>query len=226
MHSPTKRNKAIKLRKEGNSYAFISSKISVSKSTLSEWLKGVPFVPNETIKNNILENNRRIVNISRVDKAMSVKKASEYARKHIKSLSDRDMFIFGLGIYLGEGSKTSNQIRVVNSDPRIIKFSMVWFKKCFGLTDENFRVRIHLYPDNDQKEVTAFWMKVLGLKRESFQPSYVDVRLNKKKDRRGVLPYGTAHLGVASNGNKNFGVLLHRRIIASIDLALEKYARD
>ena len=226
MHSPIKKNEAIKLRKEGNSYAFISSNISVSKSTLSEWLKGVPFVPNETVKNNILENNRHIANFSRVDKAVSVKKASDYARGKIRNLSDRDIFIFGLGIYLGEGSKTGSLTRIVNSDPRIVKFSMVWLKKCFGITDANFRVRIHMYPDNNESEVIKFWMRALGLKRESFQPSYVDVRLNKKKDRRGVLPYGTAHLSVVSNGVKDFGVLLQRKIIASIDLALEKSTRD
>ena len=47
------------------------------------------------------------------------------------------------------------------------------------------------------------------------------MRTNKKKDRRGVLPYGTAHLSMVSNGNRDFGVLLHRKIIASIDQVLQ-----
>jgi len=226
MHLSIKKDEAIKLRKEGNSYAFISSKILVSKSTLSEWLKGVPFMPNEMVKENILENNRRIANISRVDKAVSVKKASDYALTHVDNLTDRDIFVFGLGIYLGEGSKTGNQIRVVNSDPRIIKFSMVWFKRCFGVTDANFHLRLHLYPDNDENRVIRFWMRALGLKKLAFQSTYIDTRLDKRKDRKGRLPYGTAHLSVVSNGEKDFGVLLQRKIIASIDLALEKTARD
>lgn len=225
MYSQNKKDEAIKLRKEGNSYNFISSKISVAKSTLSEWLKDVSFLPNKSMKNARLENSRRITNMSRVDKVISMRKASEYAQENIKKLDHRDIFMFGLGIYLGEGSKTGNITRIVNSDPRIIRFSIMWFKECFGLTNSNFRVRIHLYPDNNENEVIKFWMKALGLKRESFQPSYVDVRLNKKKDRKGTLPYGTAHLGIVSNGNKNFGALLQRKIIASIDLVLDKHQR-
>jgi hypothetical protein len=220
MYSRAKKEEAIKLRKEGNSYDFISSKIAVAKSTLSEWLKGVPFMPNELMKGVRLENNTRLASISRVDKAVSLKKASDYARNNVKNLNERDIFMFGLGIYLGEGSKTGNITRIVNSDPRIIRFSMSWFKKCFGLTDESFRVRIHLYPDTNENQVITFWMKALHLKREAFQPSYIDGRRNKKKDRRGILPYGTAHLSVVSNGNKDVGVLLQRKIIATIDRIL------
>lgn len=220
MYSRTKKEEAMKLRKEGNSYNFISSKISVAKSTLSVWLKGVPFMPNDLMKGDRLENNTRLTSISRVDKAVSLRKASEYTNSNIQNLSDRDIFMFGLGIYLGEGSKTGGVTRIVNSDPKIISFSIMWFKRCFGLTDDNFHVRIHLYPDNDENQLIKFWMKALNLKRKAFQSSYVDARLNKKKDRKGILPYGTAHLGVVSNGNKDFGVLLQRKILATIDRVL------
>ncbi len=222
MFSKTIKNEAVKLRKEGNSYAFISAKLSVAKSTLSEWLKGVPFMPNDLFKNNILENNRHVVEISRIDKANSVRAAIDYAKEQVGTLNDREFFMFGLGIYLGEGSKVGGYTRISNSDPRIIKFSIEWFKKCFGLTDHNFRVRIHLYPDNDEDEVIKFWMKSLNLKKESFFSSYIDVRQNKKKSREGVLPYGTAHLSIVGHGEKNFGVLLQRKIIASIDFILNR----
>lgn len=86
------------------------------------------------------------------------------------SLSERDIFILGLGIYIGEGSKTGNYIRVANSDPRIIRFAILWFKTCFGLSDSNFKIRIHIYPDNDEKEVIEFWMKSLKVEEVYFLP--------------------------------------------------------
>lgn len=221
MYKQSIKDKAIELRKEGYSYAHISSKIDVAKSTLSEWLKSVPFLPNEFTVRNILQNNERIVSISRVDKLKSIKDADNFARQNIASLSKRDHFMFGLGIYLGEGSKIGDNIRISNSDPRIIKFSIDWFKKHFGLDESNFRIRIHIYPDNDENKIIKFWMDAVSLKREAFFSSFIDRRLNKKKDRAGVLPYGTAHLSIVSNGNKDFGVLLHRKIIASIDFVLE-----
>ncbi len=151
----------------------------------------------------------------------SFKDADNYAKGNIGTLSKRDHYIFGLGIYLGEGSKIGDYIIITSSDPRIIKFSINWFKKHFGLNESNFRIRIHIYPDNDENKIIKFWMDAVSLKREAFFSSYIDRRLNKKKGRAGVLPYGTAHLSIVSNGNKDFGVLLHRKIIASIDFVLE-----
>ncbi len=220
MYPKSKKTEAIKLRKEGNSLASISLRLSVSKSTLSEWLTGVSFTPNRAMQEKRDENSRRIINRSRVDRALSEQEALVYAYTQIESIDSRDIFLFGLGIYLGEGSKTGGITRMVNSDPKIIKFSIMWFKKCFGLSDNNFRIRIHMYPDNDEDAVIHFWMKALNLSKKSFQPSYIDKRINKRKDRRGVLPYGTAHLSVVSNGNKNHGVLLQRKIIATIDRVL------
>jgi hypothetical protein len=226
MYIKSKKDEAIKLRKEGYSYSLISSKISVAKSTLSGWLKCVPFMHNDTVRESIFENNRRVVTIKRVDKANSIQEAVAYAGSQVGELSDRDIFILGLGIYVGEGSKTANFTRIVNSDPKIIRFSIMWLKTCFGLKNSNFRIRLHIYPDNDQIEVIKYWMKYLRMKRSVFYPVYIDTRTNKKKDRQGVLPYGTAHMTVVSNGEKSLGVLLQRKIIASIDFALNQSTRD
>ena len=226
MYSRSIKDEAIKLRKEGYSYSLIAAKISVAKSTLSDWLKGVPFMHNDIVMNSVAENNARIVNIKRVDKANSIHEAMVYAERKVGNLTKRDIFILGMGIYIGEGSKTGSLTRIVNSDPKIIRFCIMWLKECFGLSDSNFRIRLFVYPDNDQVMVTKYWMKYLKMKKEVFYPVYVDTRTNKSKDRRGVLPFGTAHMTVVSNGEKNFGVLLQRKIIASIDFALKQNMRD
>lgn len=226
MYKQLVKDKAIELRKEGYSYSHISSKIDVAKSTLSEWLKNTLFLPNEITKHNKLDNINNLINIKRSDKARSFKKAFEYADKKVGKLSRRDVFMLGLGLYIGEGSKTANQIRIVNSDPRIIKFAIRWFKDSFGLTNNNFRVRLHIYPDNDEVNAINFWANYLNIKKVFFQSSHVDIRTNKKKNRKGALPYGTAHLGIVGKGNKNFGVLLQRKIIASIDFAIDQTSRD
>jgi arsenate reductase-like glutaredoxin family protein len=221
MYKNSIKENAIKLRKEGNSYSFISAKLSIAKSTLSNWLKNIEFMPNDLFNKNALNSKERLVSLSRVDKLKSIMEANMYAKKEIGVLSKRDHFMFGLAIYLGEGSKIGNYLRISNSDPRIIKFSMEWFKIHFSVDNSNFRIRIHMYPDNNEEEVIRFWMKTLSLKREAFFTSNIDHRKNKKRNKVGVLPYGTAHLSVISSGNRNFGVLLYRKIIASIDFVLK-----
>ncbi len=221
MYSHHKKEEAIKLRKEGYAYSYISQKLSIAKSTLSIWLSGVSFIPNDWTKEMISQGQKKSIDYKRVDKARSINNALGYALEKVGNLSERDIFILGIGIYIGEGSKTGNMIRIVNSDPRIIQFAMKWFKTCFGLTNSNFKIRIHMYPDNNAKDVLDFWMKHLKLNKKHFHIPYTDIRLDKKPKKRNVLPFGTAHLSVVSNGDKNLGVLLQRKILASIDHVLK-----
>ena len=220
MYSKIKKNEAIKLRKDGFSYNDISSKLNIAKSTLSGWLKHVVFIPNDLVIDRINKSNRKFIEIKRVDKLQSISLASDYANKNIGEISNRDLFMLGIGIYIGEGSKMGDFVRIANSDPRIIKFVMKWMIRCFDLTTQNFKIRIHTYPDRNDSDVIKFWMEQLGLSKESFYSSSLDRRSNKKAKNKNTLPYGTAHLSVVSNGDKNLGVLLHRKILASIDSVL------
>lgn len=211
-------NKAVKLRKAGYSYSYIKRKINVSKSTLCEWLSDLPYKRNqETVE--VINRARLMANeAQRAKKRKSIKDAGEIALKDIGKLTKRDLFMLGIGLYIGEGSKTINAIRVVNSDPKIIKTFIYWFKKIMNLQNINFSIRIHSYPDNNPEDLIVFWMRVTGLPRNAFLKTYIDVRKDKKKDNFGKLPYGTAHITVRSAGHGNAGAFLLRRILAWIDL--------
>ncbi len=211
-------DKAVKLRKDGYSYSFIKDKIGVSKSTLSEWLSSLPYKRNkETIAK--IDRARLMANeVQRAKKLCSIQCAKDLALKDIGNFTQRDLFMLGIGIYVGEGSKTGNLIRVVNSDPKIIRTVIFWFKKICGLQNINFSIRIHLYPDNNQNDSINFWMKETGLSRKTFLKTWIDVRTNKKRKNFGKLPYGTAHLTIKSAGGGKAGVFLLRRILAWIEI--------
>lgn len=214
---------AIRLRKAGYSYSYIKNKIGVSKSTLCAWLSQLPYKRNqETI--DVINRARLMANeAKRAIKRKSIKDAGELAVKDIGKFTKRDLFMFGIGLYTGEGSKTDGLVRVVNSDPKIIKTFILWFKKILNLQNINFSIRIHSYPDNNQKEMITFWMKEIGLPRSAFLKNYVDARINKKRKNFGKLPYGTAHMTVKKAGNINGGSFLLRRILAWI-LTIHKNA--
>ena len=120
--------------------------------------------------------------------------------------------VLGLGIYLGEGTKSFDNIRIINADPVIIKLSIKWFKTIIGLSDSNIFIRLHIYPDNDPKECIKYWSDVTKLPSNNFYPPQVDRRENKKNAKRKKLPFGTAHVIIKSNGNRDYGVKLFRRI--------------
>ena len=217
MHTQKIKQKAIELRKAGYSYNYIMKHVPVAKSTLSEWLYDIPFTPNkytqETIGNARLASGVYKNNI----KKESMKNASEDAFKRIMSLSERDICMLGLGLYIGEGGKTGGITRIINSDPRIITMVLRWLQIEFGVKVENLKVRLHVYPDTDIVQAVKYWSKMLSIDKKYFSKPIIDLRTNKKTSYVGKLPHGTAHVTVKSLGDKKLGVYMHRSIMALID---------
>jgi len=150
------REKAFDLRKQGYSYTYISEQTGVQKSTLSDWLHNVEYHPNQETINKIGRARAASGRVKHLQKLRTIEEARQIAVSDIGELNKRDLFMLGVGLYIGEGSKTSNIIRVINSNPKIIKLAIKWFRDICGLSDENFSLRIHMYPDNDIAETLKY----------------------------------------------------------------------
>ncbi len=133
------------------------------------------------------------------------------ATKDIGKISQRDLFIFGVGLYLGEGCKTNSQVRMINSDPRVIQTTIAWFRM-LGVEKNQFKLRLHLYPDSNIKQSLQFWSHTTSIPVSQFQKHQIDNRIDKKAKNRRKLPFGTAQLTVQSGGRKEYGVLFFRKI--------------
>jgi hypothetical protein len=133
-------------------------------------------------------------------------------REEIGQLSKRDFMMFGLGLYVGEGSKAFEDIQIANANPAVIKVMTRWFVEVLNMDLSNITLTMHLYPDNNEKEAKDFWQKTTGLPSGNFRKTYIDVRKNKSKFRKNKLPYGTAYIRIKSNGDPEKGVRLHRKL--------------
>ncbi|HEY4498937.1 MAG TPA: helix-turn-helix domain-containing protein [Candidatus Paceibacterota bacterium] len=220
MKSETVKSQALHLRASGHSYSYISDKTGISKSTLSDWLTRIPYIPNQETIARIGKARAASGAAKHKIKVESLTRAALLAKDDIGTISRRDLFMLGLGLYIGEGTKSGNIIRVINANPHVIRLAMVWFKKICNLTNSNFRLRLHIYPDNNEKDCIKYWSKITGLPTRNFQKTQIDLRKDKKMAKRGKLPYGTAHLHIKSNGVEKFGVFLARRIQAWTDIVL------
>ena len=130
--------------------------------------------------------------------------------------------MLGLGLYIGEGSKTAEITRFVNSDPTTVNFMIRWFTDALGLPKKNLRVRIHLYPDCDEQRSLQYWSQITTIPKGQFQKTSFDRRTDKKAVKSGKLLHGTAHLSLNSLGQKRYGVFLFRKISAWSRLVLEE----
>lgn len=189
---------------------------------MSYWFSDRPFAPNAemikrikvgSLKNGTLRHNHRVQETIRV---------MQEASREIGELSDRDLWMLGLGLYIGEGSKSIESVRIVNSDPAVIKIALRWFRESCKLSTENLIISLNLYPDNDVEESIKYWQEITGLPRKNFRKTQIDTRMQKAQSRRGKLPYGTVQIRVRSNGDTNKGVVLFRKIRGWIKGALDQ----
>ena len=214
------KDNAIRLRKEGHSYSYISKKLDVPNGTLSYWLSDIPYKPNEETKKRIKSSVEKMIAVKRGQRDKSLEKAKKEALQDIGKLNKRDLFMLGLGLYIGEGTKSHGITRVINSNPKVINLAIRWFEEVCGLEKDNFSITLHIYPDNNKDECLKFWSKYTNIAVSQFGKTQIDIR-KKKKSKRGKLPYGTAHLTVRGNGKKEFGVFLSRKIGEWTNLVLD-----
>jgi len=185
----TLRKKAENLRQRGYSYSIISEKTGIAKGTLSSWLSKVKYSPNREVKNRVSDAILKMTQATVEKKEKSVKEAKEIAYTDVGSTTKRDLFMLGLAIYIGEGKKTGNP-GVVNADERIIQLSIKWFKTFFGVQNEQFKLSIHLYPDNNIEESLFFWEEVTGIPRKQFGKTQIDKRKDKKVEGINIRQAG------------------------------------
>ena len=216
------REKAISYRKKGYSYNMIKAKMELSKSTLSDWLRDIPFIPNKQVLERIGSAKLKSARFKNQQRINNVQEMRELAKNEVGILTKRDLWFLGIGLYLGEGTKMNETVRISNSDPGVIKIILKWFKEVCGLKDENFTLLLYSYPDIDVDWAINYWSKITGLPKKQFAKTQIDVRNNKLKKKQNKLPYGTLHIRVRSYGKKDFGRSLHRRIMGWIETSINQ----
>lgn len=190
------REKALLLRKSGNSYSYIKKELGVSKSTLSYWLRDLP-LSRERI--NELRG-RSEVRIEKYRQTM-IQKRKERLNKIYKEemkkwlpLSQKEVYIGGLFLYWGEGSKTTfDKVCISNTDPQIIRFASYWLTHALGVDKNKIRVALHLYTDMDVEKSKGYWSKLLDIDQNQFTKPYIKQSSSKEITHKGY-GYGTCSL--------------------------------
>ena len=218
------KGRAANLRRRGWSYNVIARRLGVGKSTLSHWLRDIPYQPNQAVIERVRLGPARSAVTKQRRRLEEINYFRSEGRREIGRLSDRDLLLLGLGLYMGEGSKLYEDVRIVNSDPQVLRVAMEWLRRSCGVPNQNFSVAVHLYPDSSPEASVRYWSRVTGVPQRQFEGVQIDRRLDKSARKRRQLPYGTAHVKVYSRGDHRFGVALHRRIMGWIEAVYGKLA--
>lgn len=187
------KQKVIKLRMQGMSYSQIKKELSVSKGTLSGWLKEYPLSESriKALRDNNPQRIERFRNTMARKKEERLEIAYKKAAKDIGKLNNREMLIAGLFLYWGEGSKTSDATTALtNTNPAILRFFIDWLK-LLGVRKSDMKVKLHLYSDMNIEETKKWWSKKLGIPLSQFRKSYIKRTVQSQAVYKGYLRYGT-----------------------------------
>ena len=159
-----KRELALTLRKEQHmSYSQIKEILKVSKSSLNLWLKDYPLTRERIneLRGNSEKRIERYRETRRKTKETRLQKYYLEQKKRIFPLSKRDIFIAGLFLYWGEGSKAkSTEVFVSNTNPSVINFFIQWMETIFETPRRKLKFRMHFYENMDVKKETNFWTRL------------------------------------------------------------------
>ncbi len=136
---------AIKLRKKGFSLRKIERKLGIPLSTLCGWLKDIDLTPqqkeklHQERKNSLCKSRKKAVLWHNTQKEKRIIKAKDLAIESLSNININDIHVLELALsllYLGEGSKKSDETCIASSDPRILKFFLFSLKKSIRLTSK------------------------------------------------------------------------------------------
>lgn len=191
------REKAIYLRKKGFSYKDILNEISVSKSTLSSWLKDLPLTNDE--KSYLRKRTGSNISRGRI-KAATALRSRRIEREKILLLESRKeferfikdpLFHVGIALYWAEGAKRStSSFGFSNSDTEMISLMLKWIEKFFDVPKEQIAATLYLHKPYAHENCEEFWSKNTDIPMKNFRKTVfkpTGLLVKKRPNYKGCL---------------------------------------
>ncbi|MFJ9108926.1 hypothetical protein [Streptomyces sp. NPDC102283] len=166
------RAKARELRLQGLTYDQIQVELGCSKSSISLWVRDLPKPERSRTREESSAIGRRGWEATLQRRDVERRAAKQKAADEIGSMTDRELFLLGVGLYWAEGSKskpyrTQERVTFVNSDPDMIEVFLAWLR-LLGVNDEHLRFHVHIHETADVTTAEQFWAALTGAEPSAF----------------------------------------------------------
>jgi transcriptional regulator with XRE-family HTH domain len=208
---------ALAFRKRGFTYSEIAKICTVSRGTVSNWLKNEAFskvVAKDNQEKATADNTKRLALINKARKTErknqyeAIEKSAMLEYKHYRA---SPLFTAGLTLYMTLGNRTDeHMIRVTSNRSDVHRIFVKFALEYLGVEKNTIHIWLLLYPDLDEVACMKHWIKKTGLNAGHFYK-------NQVVQNRGNKP--TLHFGV---GNTIIGsTLLKRKLEKWLELAIK-----
>jgi hypothetical protein len=177
--------KARILRAENRTLAEIAEILGVSKSSVSLWVRDVPFTPSKR-----RHGPHRRPHPAHLARLREIEELDAEGRERIGTLSDEAFLAAGVALYAGEGSKTDGAVRFANTDPKMVRFFCAWLRNFFVPDESRLRVRVYLHDGLDIVSAERYWSEVTGVPLDQFHKPYrakADPTIRRNKHEHGCV---------------------------------------
>ncbi len=193
------KQKAIQLRKQGKSYNEILKEVTVSKSSLSIWLRNITLTKKQEKRLYVTlrqENIYRLAKKRQADKEVRKLKIFSDAKKELKTRCKNPLFLCGLMLYWAEGDKSEDveQIKFNNSDPIMISFMLRWFSEICLIPREKVKIELHIHELHNQKEIEKYWSNLTKVPLNHFHKT--QIKPTSLGQRKKILYNGTCAIKI------------------------------
>ncbi|MGW6491323.1 hypothetical protein [Streptomyces sp. NPDC055056] len=184
------RTRARELRLQGWTYDRIQLELGCSKSSISLWVRDLPTPERrKRTREEASAIAKRGWEVTMRLRDEERRRTKEAAAAEIGALSDRELFLLGVGLYWAEGSKTKphltqERVTFINSDPRMIEVYLAWLR-LLGVTPDRLRLHVHIHETGDVEGAERFWTERVGTDATALGKTYLK-RHNPKTNRKNL----------------------------------------
>ncbi|MFE6132136.1 hypothetical protein ACFQ6Q_28360 [Streptomyces sp. NPDC056437] len=190
------RARARELRLAGMTYDQIQLELGCSKSSISLWVRDLPKPPAQRTpaEQAKLASDKRWEH-ERPLREAERRRTTQEAFEEIGTLTDRELFLLGVGLYWSEGAKSKpyrrqESVTFINSDADMIRVYLAWLA-LLDVKPDRLRYRVMIHESADVEGAECYWAAVAGIDTSALSRTTLK-RHNPKTVRKNV---GDAYRG-------------------------------
>ncbi|RSO07950.1 hypothetical protein DMH18_23600 [Streptomyces sp. WAC 06783] len=190
------RARARELRGRGMTYDEIQVELGCSKSSISLWVRDLPKPPRRSSEQaSAIAKRGWETTLRRREEERQ--RTRQEAIGEVGTMSDRELFLVGVGLYWAEGTKSKphnpqERVTFTNSDPGMIRLFLAWLA-LLDVAPERLQFRVHIHESADVGAAEQYWADLVGVDVGTFARTTLKkhnpktVRKNVGETYRGCL---------------------------------------
>ncbi|WP_243979669.1 hypothetical protein [Streptomyces sp. NEAU-YJ-81] len=162
------RARAREMRLQGMTYDRIQLELGCSKSSISLWVRDLPKPdrPPRT-REEASAIAKRGWEATLRQREIERQRTKLAAAREVGELTNRELFLIGVGLYWSEGSKSkphnpTERATFINSDPDMVQLYLAWLS-LLGVEPERLRYRVMIHESAQVADAERYWAEIIGV---------------------------------------------------------------